>query len=391
MTASLRVLAASLRVLAASLRVLAASLRVLAASMLVLGGAAPVGAQGRFTNVKPETRSAAQGLGREIRAVAARSGVVWIGYRVPMIAGQRQMCCYDTFRDSADCCAMCRLEGGSGVTMTTNAGDSTTARGSRIVLESSTELLVLVRFENAAVNRLRIFTPDCNVDAGAMTVVWLSDVNADESVAWLSTVATSASTPGVGPDPERAAKQAIAAIALHNVPAADRALETFVAPSQPEWLRADTAFWLGSARGEPGARLLARMIQQDPSDKVRDKAAFGLSVSKVPSALTALIAAAKDDKSAHVRGRALFWLAQKAGKDAVAAITDAIDRDPETAVKKRAVFALSQLPKDEAVPRLIDVARNNRNPEVRKQAFFWLGQTKDPRAVQFFEEILLKK
>jgi HEAT repeat protein len=60
-------------------------------------------------------------------------------------------------------------------------------------------------------------------------------------------------------------------------------------------------------------------------------------------------------------------------------------------VKKKAVFALSQLPKDDGVPKLMDVARNSRNPEVRKQAMFWLGQSKDPRAVKFFEEILLKK
>ena len=93
----------------------------------------------------------------------------------------------------------------------------------------------------------------------------------------------------------------------------------------------------------------------------------------------------------HLRGQALFWLAQRAGQQAVATIANAIDADPETEVKKRAVFALSQLPKDEGVPRLIDVARNNRNPEVRKRAFFWLGQSKDPRAVQFFEEILLRK
>ena len=65
--------------------------------------------------------------------------------------------------------------------------------------------------------------------------------------------------------------------------------------------------------------------------------------------------------------------------------------DPETEVKKRAVFALSQLPGDEGVPKLIDVARHNRNPEVRKQAFFWLGQSHDPRALQLFEEILLKQ
>jgi hypothetical protein len=46
------------------------------------------------------------------------------------------------------------------------------------------------------------------------------------------------------------------------------------------------------------------------------------------------------------------------------------------------------LPKEEGVPLLIDVARKNRNPVVRKQAMFWLGQSNDPRALQFFEEVL---
>ena len=353
--------AASLEALGASLRVLPAALTVLAASMMV----PPAAAQGRFTNVKAETRSAVRGLEPEIRAVADRGGVAWIGYRVPMVAGPRQMCCYDTMSDSGTCCGMCRLEGGGGITMTT---DDAPARGARIALESPTELLVLARFENGAVNRVRLFTPDCDVDAGAMPVVWLTDVRADQSIAWLSTLATSARD--AGQPRERVAKQALAAIALHDVPAADRALEGFVAPAQPEWLRSDTAFWLGSARGEPGARLLARMIQQDPTDKVREKVTFGLSVSQAPSALTTLITAAKEDKSAHVRGQALFWLAHKAGRQAVATIADAIERDPETEVKRRAVFALSQLPKDEGVPKLIDVARANKNPEVRKQAFF---------------------
>lgn len=384
--ASLTVLTASLIVRMASLRVRAASPIVLAASLIVLLLPATVLAQGRFTNAQTETRSAAQGLQRELQAIAARGGVVWVGYRAPMVAGHRQMCCFDGPPDSSGCCGMCRLESGSGVSM--NTGDAI-ARGSRVQLESPTEFLVLVRFENRALTRIRIFTPDCDVDAGAMTLVWLTDVKGDESVAWLSGVATSA--PDAGEARERSAKQAITAIALHNTPSADRALESFVAPNQPEWLRGDTAFWLGSARGEAGARLLVRMVQQDASDKVRDKAIFGLSVSTAPSALPALIAAAKSDQSAKVRGQALFWLAQKAGKEAVATITEAIDRDPETEVKKKAVFALSQLPRDEGVPKLIDVARSNRNPEVRKQAFFWLGQSKDPRALQFFEDVLLKK
>ena len=69
-------------------------------------------------------------------------------------------------------------------------------------------------------------------------------------------------------------------------------------------------------------------------------------------------------------------------------ITEAIEKDPDTDVKRRAVFALSQLPKSEGVPLLIDVAKKNRNAAVRKQAMFWLGQSRDPRATEFFAEIL---
>ena len=354
-------------------------------ALLLIG--APCLAQGRISHAKTETRSAAQGLEREVRAAAARAGVSWIGYRVPMVAGPRQMCCFDTISDSTFSGGLCRLESGGGVSMST--GDLRDRSGSRIALEPATEFLVLARLEAGAVTRIRTFTPDCDIDAASMPMVWLTDVKPDDSIAWLSSLV--AASPESGDRHDRVGKTAVSAVALHNVAAADRALEAFVAPARPEWLRADTAFWLGNSRGDAGARLLARMIDTDPSDKVRDKATFGLSVSKSPMALTKLIATARDDKSIKVRGQALFWLAQKAGKEAVAVISNAIDNDPETEVKKKAVFALSQLPKDEGVPKLMEVARNNRNPEVRKQAMFWLGQSKDPRATKFFEEILTRK
>jgi len=356
-----------------------------AVCLVLVPGALDASAQGRFTNARTETRSAAQGVEREVRAVAARGGASWVGYRVPMVAGPRQMCCYDSFSDGNACCGMCKLESGGGITM--NSGDAL-QRGSRITLEPPTEFLVLARLERNVVERVRTFTPDCDVDAGNMTVVWLTDVKPDDSIAWLSTLVAAADMP---PERERVAKSAMQAIAMHNAPAADRALESFVAPTRPEWLRSDTAFWLGNSRGEAGARLLARMIANDPSDRVREKVTFGLSQSPVPAALTTLIDTAKNDRTTKVRSQALFWLAQKAGREAVATIAGAIDNDPDTEVKKKAVFALSQLPRDEGVPKLIDIARNNKNPAVRKQAIFWLGQSHDPRATQFFEDILLKK
>jgi HEAT repeats len=341
--------------------------------------AAAAAAQGRITNAKTETRSGAQGVAREVQAVAARDVPAWIGYRAPLVSGPRQMCCNDWVGDSGTCCGRCRLEGGSGVTM--SQGES------RVALEPPTEFLILARVDKS-VMRLRTFTPDCDIDAGGMPLVWLDGVRAEDSIAWLASLVTSA--PDTGEVHDRVAKPAIAAIAMHHADAADRTLETFVAPSRPEWLRGDTAFWLGSARGAAGATLLARMMKDDPSDRVRDKVAFGLSISKDPSALRTLIDAARNDNSAHVRGQALFWLAHKAGEKAVETITGAIANDPETEVKKKAVFALSQLPRDEGVPMLIDVARTNKNPEVRKQAMFWLGQSHDPRAVEFFEKILAK-
>ena len=346
-------------------------------------------AQGRIANAKTETRAVAQSLEQEVRSVAARGGVTWIGYRAPMVAGPRQMCCYDTIASasSGGCCGQCRLEGGSGVTMSQT--------DSRVSLEPPTELIVLARVDGRAgiqpgdvVSRIRTFTPDCDIDAAGMPLVWLNDVKPDDSVAWLTTLVRSA--PVTGDPHERVAKPALAAIAMHNVAAADRALEGFISANRDEWIRSETAFWLGNSRGETGARLLARLVTQDPSEKVREKAVFGLSLSKEPAALTTLLATARNDTSTRVRGRALSWLAHTAGQQAVAAITGAIDNDPETEVKKKAVFALSQLPKDEGVPLLIQVARANKNAEVRKQAMFWLGQSKDPRAVKFFEDILTK-
>jgi hypothetical protein len=351
--------------------------RVLNAVLSVcLLAAAPGFARAQAAGAQTETRAATQGLAREVAAVTATGGTAWVAYRVPIVPGLRQMCCGDSMNGGR-----CLLDGGG---MVMNTGER--ADGARVMLEPPADLLVFARIEAGVVARVRTFTPDCDIDAGGARLVWLTGISPDDSVAWLSTLVTSA--PDTDERHQRMAKPAIAAIALQNTGAADRALDAFAAPARPEWLRADTSFWLGSTRGESGVRVLTRLIAEDPSDKVREKAVFGLSVSRSSSALPALIAAAKDDSNAHVRGQALFWLAHKAGEQAVAAITSAIANDPDTEVKKRAVFALSQLPKDEGVPKLIEVARTNRNPQVRKQAMFWLGQSKDARAVKFFEEIL---
>lgn len=358
-------------------------------SVCCLGAAAQ---EPRVVNARMRSFSGAGGLASAFRSVeSVEAGPAWIGYTVPVVPGEHAMCCNGSIRDfSEEGCGRCLLESRQGE----DGGRSINpGGGKRVNLESPPYFLMLYRAVAGRILKIRAFSPECELDAGGLAFIWLTDVRPGDSVAWLSSFvkASGASAEAEEGDEgggEGVRDSALMAIAFHADAAAERALEVFVAAGQPERLRERSAFWLGVARGRQGYEVLSRLLREDPSDRFREKAVFALYVSKEPEAVDAIIGAARHDPSPQVKGPALFWLAQKAGKRAVGAITDAIENDPETEVKKRAVFALSQLPKDEGVPLLIRVARTNGNAAVRKQAMFWLGQSHDPRALAFFEQIL---
>jgi hypothetical protein len=362
----------------------------LPAALLLIAGAANAQTAGtpQMKNAQLETRAVSGNLEGTMRGItAAQSAPEWVAYTVPMIQakdGRRySMCCGNWTNGERDC-SPCALESSHGTNMTES--DRPATGGGTVKLEGPADMYVLLRVADHHVGRVVTLTDDCQVDAGGLPVIWLTDVNPAESVALLSGIVTAADLGAR--DVHEPADGAIRAIAMHADTSADKALASFVALDKPESLRAKTAFWLGNARGAAGVEVLKRMAKTDMSQKVRDQVTFALSQSQEKDALDELIRMAKQDDNAHVRSQALFWLGQKAGQRAVGAITDAIENDPDTEVKKRAVFALSQLPKDQGVPLMIQVASNNKNPAVRKQAMFWLGQSNDPRAVAFFEQIL---
>jgi HEAT repeats len=345
----------------------------------VKAGGAP-----HIENARMETRSVAGTLAATMATLEENAAKpIWVGYGVRMVDGERTICCgnYDSRGQN---CGKCQLEtDGDHWTNSGNAKDS-----GAVKLEGGEELIVLFRMQDRHVTRVKVASDDCVLDAGGLPLVWLTGVRPAESVA----VLTEHVRKNHAGEHERdsVGNEALTAIALHDGGAALAALESLVAPTQPEELRKQASFWLGGERGKEGFAVLQRMARQDPSTEVRAHVAFALSISKEPAALEEMIRMAHEDESGHVRGQAIFWLAQKAGKRAVGAIDGAIENDPDTEVKKQAVFALSQLPKDEGVPKLIQVAQTNRNPVVRKQAMFWLGQSEDARALDFFEKVLTK-
>lgn len=337
----------------------------------------------QVVNARMETRAVNGSLADALRGIATQADKPeWAAYSVAESAGDRTVCC-GNFNDSYGGCGTCRLEKENGQASTTTQKDE---KVGTVQLEGSRQLVVLFRLEGKQVMRIREASENCTLDAGGLPFIWLTGVKPSESVALLSDFARKATFEGHGE--HEIGQGALSAIALHADASADRAFESFVAVDQPEQLRKHASFWLGVARGKAGELLLQKMAKSDPSSEVRSQVAFALSVSHEPGALNEMIRMAKEDESSHVRGQALFWLAQKAGQKAMGAITGAIENDPDTDVKEKAVFALSQMPKDEGVPKLIEVAKTNRNREVRKQAMFWLGQSKDPRALDFFEQVL---
>ena len=314
-------------------------------ALLLLAAVLPTAAQPKkLVNAQLDTRSASAGLEGVFRQLTtAQPQPAWIAYTVPAARG-RQFGCDSYWRD----------------------GEFTVAGGT-VHLEPPSEVLVLYRVDANQVGKIRTLAPDCDIDAGGVPVHWLTDVRPAESVALLATFA------------------AMNAIGLHADPAADAALDNFVAPGQPESVRQKAVFWLR------GFEALKKVLANDPSDRVRDRAVQALARSKEPMAIDLVIATARNDHSPRVRGQALFALTRQAGMKAVGPIQQAIENDPEREVKRRAVSALQQLPNGEGIPLLIQLAKTNQNAEVRKQAMSSLAQSRDQRAVAFFEEVLKSK
>lgn len=335
----------------------------------------------KLVNAKLQTVDAASGLRPVVDRIMKEQGPLWMAYVIPTLRKERTMCCFDSWEGNyKGCCSGCKLESRDG---TFNVG---TMKGENCNLEPVDFAFVFLRADGGKITKSKAFSNDCALDAAGLPVYWLTNVKPAESVALLSALVRSDETDSESG--KRIGPQAIMEIALHNDPSADTALEGFIAPNMSRKVRQETGMWLGMERGEKGLAILREAIKNDPDDRFREQALFGFSQAENGAGLKDLVNLGRNDPSTRVRGQAIFWLAQAGGRKAESEITAIIENDPDTDVKKKAVFALSQMPHEAGVPLLINVAKTNKNPAVRKQAIFWLGQTKDPRALDFLEEIL---
>lgn len=148
---------------------------------------------------------------------------------------------------------------------------------------------------------------------------------------------------------------------------------------------------LGEVPAREASAFLLDLVESGPR-AVAKEAIFPAIIAEGPEPWERLLAIAKDEgRPQEVRSSAVFWVGQGAADAATAGLQDLVDADGDREVREAAIFAISQRPRDESVPALIRIARTQRDPRLRRTAVFWLGQSRDPRALAYFEDVLVGK
>ncbi len=145
-------------------------------------------------------------------------------------------------------------------------------------------------------------------------------------------------------------------------------------------------------RGEAVVGDLISLYDSERTPEVRRTILHSLSEIKGTKVEDKLLAVASGDESVDLRRQAIRLLGERAGKRSLDFLSaTAQSPDGNTEVQIQAVRAISERKAEEAVPLLIKIAKTHSNQLVRKQAIRALGESGDPRAVEFFREVLSKE
>jgi HEAT repeat protein len=287
---------------------------MLAAAVLAI--ALPCAAQLRLTNAKVTEQALAGSLEATVQKIADAAGsqAAWVAWAAPVADGRSSMCCFNgDWQGGRATGGRCHLEPGwSSTIMSRNRGQTPGNEGQTLRLEPPEAFFVFVRVENRRIERVRMFSEDCELEGGAAPVTWLTGVAPATSAAFLSGIADEPDTT------ERARKGALAALAQHRAPEAVTALVRLARRAPESELRGDALFWLSQRAGDQAEAAITEAIEHDPETQVKKKAVFALSQLPASEGVPKLIELARNHRNPAVRKQAMFWLGQSRDPRAIA-------------------------------------------------------------------------
>jgi hypothetical protein len=232
-----------------------------------------------LTNGQLDVRAVTRALDDEFATIMSRTtGPAWIGYAITVTPRPHDEGCWST------------------------DGNYAVRPVGPLKLEGPETLFVLFRIVDRRVERIRVASSQCPLDAGGLTVYWLTGVSTTASLDWLTTFATSSG--------RRLESPAMVAIAMHADPPALERLVAFAKDSQDSRVRANALFWLGQRAGDKAIGTISDAIDHDPDTEVKKKAVFALSQLPRDQGVPKLIDVARNNSNPAVRKQAMFWLGQ---------------------------------------------------------------------------------
>jgi hypothetical protein len=262
-------------------------------------------------------------------------------------------------------------------------------------------------------------------DFNGQPVYWLNQAGDDESLDLLSELADSVRE-------GQLYNQVIEAISLHESQRADAILDRIARNSGSKRERVLASYWLrerssvcylfkdmpgdlnslsevvrneresmkarrkaamaiGLCAGVAALPALQTIYENAPSAAEKQLALYGASFKSSKAAINFFIKVAHDESAPELRKDAMVWLGQQAGNQITRrrGSTDVV-ADSGGNLQEIAILSIMRKPIDEAVPQLINIVRNNPSAKMRSLAISKLSQTADPRALDFFEEVLMR-
>jgi hypothetical protein len=233
----------------------------------------------RLSNGRIETH-ATTNIARDVPALAATlTEPMWIGYAQPLIDGDHQMCDY------------------------WNNGNRYSQSTDPIRLEPADFFFVMFRIEEKQIIRIRTYSANCPLDAGGKAVHWFTNVAVNDSVNYLKTFMTPAST-------RKMMDSAVTVLALTEGQQPLDELITLAEKGTTSSVRGNALFWLAQRAGQKAIGTITAAIDNDPQTEVKKKAVFALSQLPKDEGVPLLIQQARTNKNPEVRKQAMFWLGQ---------------------------------------------------------------------------------
>jgi HEAT repeat protein len=170
---------------------------------------------------------------------------------------------------------------------------------------------------------------------------------------------------------------------------ADELMKIARSDANPELRK--TAIRAMSDRGEAAVDDLLKLFDSEQVPDVKRTVLQSLSDIKSTRVEDKLFEVARGNDVMDVRRQAIRLLGERVSQRSFEFLSQtAQSSDGNAEVQVQAVRAISERRAEESVPLLIKIARTHPNQMVRKQAIRSLGESGDPRAVDFFREVLSK-